>query len=68
MATGSLEKSLFEKDDLQREELKRELRRKIVAGSVLLSLHKRQGTMPYLLQVIEPYLRKSERKLFGLPI
>jgi hypothetical protein len=42
MTTGSLKKSLFEKDDLQREELKRELRRKIVAGSVLLSLHKKE--------------------------
>ena len=46
---------------------RQDLRRSIIIGSVLRSLHRKQGTMPYLIQVIEPYLKKSDRQLFGLP-
>ncbi len=35
----------------------RELRRNIIVGSILRSMHREQGTGGYLLQVIEPYLR-----------
>lgn len=48
------------------EDAKRELRRNIIVGSILRSLHKQQGTMPYLVQMVEPYLKKSDRQLFGL--
>ena len=44
-----------------------ELRRNIVVGAILRKLHKEQETMPYLIQMAEPYLKKSDRKLFGLP-
>lgn len=44
-----------------------ELRRNIVVGAILRKLHKEQGTMPYLIQMLEPYLKKADRKLFGLP-
>ncbi len=46
---------------------RQELRRNIVIGAVLRSLHRKQGTMSYLIQIIEPYLKKSDRQLFGLP-
>jgi hypothetical protein len=50
----------------RKQEARLELRRNIITGAVLRSLHKKQGTMAYLLEVIEPYLKKSDRKLFGL--
>ena len=56
------EVTLFEK-----EESKKELKRNIIIGSVLRKIHRDQGTMPYLIQVIEPYLKKADRKLFSLP-
>lgn len=63
MKAGNLEK------DKSREglETRQELRRSIIIGSVLRSLHRKQGTMPYLIQTIEPYLKKADRQLFGLP-
>ena len=53
--------------ELEKIEAKRELRRNIIVGSVLRSLHKKQGTMHYLVQMVEPYLKKADRQLFGLP-
>lgn len=45
---------------------RQELRRNIIMGSILRTLHRKQGTMSYLIQAIEPYLKKSDRQLFGL--
>lgn len=52
--------------DHKKTERNEELSRKIIIGSILQKIHKEQGTMPYLLEVIEPYLTKENRKLFGL--
>ncbi len=54
-------------DQRNKAETNRDLTRKIVIGSLLLSLHKQQGTVPYLIQMVEPYLKKADRQLFGLP-
>lgn len=62
-----LESEIFEPNDVKKDELNKEKRRNIIVGAILRSIHKQQGTMPYLLQVIEPYLKKGDRKLFGLP-
>lgn len=67
MVKKSLQKGLLEKATLEKEEAQKEFRRNIIIGSVLRSLHRQQGTMPYLLQIVEPYLRKADRQLFGLP-
>ena len=57
----------LEKQSFEKEQANQELRRNIIIGSTLRSIHRQQGTMPYLIQVIEPYLKKADRKLFGLP-
>lgn len=69
MAKRLLKQNLPEdsRDLIEKEEANREFRRNIIIGSVLRSLHKKQGTMPYLIQVVEPYLKKADRQLFGLP-
>ena len=54
-------------DVVNKEELNKELKRNIVVGAILRNIHRQQGTMPYLIQVVEPYLKKADRKLFGLP-
>ena len=46
----------------KKEEAKKELRKNIVIGHILRFLHKKQGTMPYLLQTIDPYLKKSDQQ------
>lgn len=51
----------------KKEAERRELRRNIIIGAILRYIHKQQGTEAYLLQIVEPYLRKSDRQLFGLP-
>ena len=63
MGLGNVEKDKL-MDGL---DTRQELRRSIIIGSVLRSLHRKQGTMPYLIQTIEPYLKKADRQLFGLP-
>lgn len=60
------QEALVEKNGWEKGEANRELRRNIVIGAVLRSLHRKQGTMPYLIQAVEPYLKKSDRQLFGL--
>ncbi len=67
MAEKSEKKNEGERSSFDREEANAELRRNIVIGSVLRSIHRQHGTMAYLIQVVEPYLRKADRKLFGLP-
>ena len=67
MAKKSAGKEVIEKSTFEKNEAKKELRRSIIIGSVLRSVHRKQGTMPYLVQVIEPYLKKADRQLFGLP-
>ncbi len=52
--------------DLEKAEKSREYRKRLIIGSVLLSLHKQQGTEGYLIAAIAPYLRKGDRGLFGL--
>ena len=61
-----LEENCLEKDQFEKKETQKELRRKIIIGSVLCTMHRKQGTMPYLINLVEPYLRKEDRKLFGL--
>ena len=63
----NLQSDLVKNKPLETTDVRQELRRNIIIGSVLRSLHRKQGTMPYLIQVIEPYLKKSDRQLFGLP-
>ena len=67
MVRKSLQKDSPERSALEKEEAQKEFRRNIIIGSVLRSLHRQQGTMPYLIHVVEPYLRKADRRLFGLP-
>lgn len=64
---SALTKGIFEISNVEKEDSKRELRKNIVIGAILRRLHKDQGTTPYLLQVVEPYLKKADRQLFGLP-
>ncbi len=52
---------------VDKEEAKRELRRNIITGAILRKLHREQGTMSYLIQIMEPYLTRDHRKLFGFP-
>jgi len=52
--------------DAKREEIQKAIRRNIIIGHILQKIHKEQGTMDYLLEVIEPYFTKKNRKLFGL--
>jgi len=61
------QETLKEQNWVERMQTKQELRRNIIVGSILRSLHKKQGTMPYLVQMVEPYLKKADRQLFGLP-
>ena len=63
MKLGNLEKNKSEEGLETRQELKRS----IIISFVLRSLHRKQGTMSYLIQTIEPYLKKADRQLFGLP-
>jgi len=67
MVKRTAKKEVIEKSAFEKEEAKKELWRSIIIGSVLRSVHRKQGTMPYLVQVIEPYLKKADRQLFGLP-
>jgi hypothetical protein len=43
-----------------------EFRKNIVLGAILRKIHKEQGTMLYLLQIIEPHLSQAQRQLFGI--
>ena len=52
--------------DLEKAERNREYRKRLIIGSTLLSLHQQQGTEWCLIAAIEPYLRKGDRRLFGL--
>ena len=67
MVKKVLQEDSIERTSLEKEEAQKEFRRNIIIGSVLRSLHRQQGTMPYLIHVVEPYLRKADRRLFGLP-
>ncbi len=67
MAKKSVGRDLEERSLFEKEAMQKELRRNIIIGSILRSVHRKEGTMPYLIQMIEPYLRKSDRQLFGLP-
>ena len=53
--------------DFQKKERALELQRNIVAGHIIRKLHKQEGSYGYLLQLLEPYLDKKDRQLFGLP-
>ena len=63
MKAGNLEKD----KSLEGLEAPQALRRSIIIGSVLHSLYRKQGIMPYLIQTIGFYLKKAGRQLFGLP-
>jgi len=52
--------------DLKKAERNRELKKRIIIGDILLSLHRNQGTEGYLIAAIAPYLKKGDRTLFGL--
>lgn len=71
MSKVLMNNEVFEKDRIEKKErekqISRERRKNIVIGATLRAIHKKQGTEIYLLQVIEPYLSKENRKLFGLP-
>ncbi len=56
----------LDENETEKIEARQELRRNIIIGSILRTLHRKQGTMSYLIQAIEPYLKKSDRQLFGL--
>jgi hypothetical protein len=56
----------LDENQAEKIEARQELRRNIIIGSILRTLHRKQGTMSYLIQAIEPYLKKSDRQLFGL--
>lgn len=55
-----------DENESQKIEIRQEIRRNIIIGSILRTVHRKQGTMSYLIQAIEPYLKKSDRQLFGL--
>jgi len=52
--------------DLEKAEKDRKYRKIRIIGSILLSLHKKQGTEGFLISAIEPHLKKGDRGLFGL--
>ena len=67
MTATRVEKKVEERSSFEKEAMQKELRRNIIIGSILRSVHRKEGTMSYLVQMIEPYLRKADRQLFGLP-
>lgn len=67
MVKSAKANTVFEGTDLEKEAKNREKARIYKIGHILRKIHREQGTMPYLIQVIEPHLTKKERSLFGLP-
>ncbi len=67
MAKSAKINEVFEGTDLEKEEKNRDKARIYKIGHIIRKIHREQGTMPYLIQVIEPHLTKQERSLFGLP-
>lgn len=57
----------FEDVDQRKKERNLEFQRNIITGYIIRKLHKEEGSYGYLIQLLEPYLEKNERRLFGLP-
>ena len=67
MKRGTLKEADFGMDEVKKAERKKKDCQKYIVGGILMKIHEEQGTMPYLLEMIEPRLTKANRKLFGLP-
>ena len=53
--------------DLSKREKDLEFQRNIKTGYIIRKLHKQEGSYSCLIQLLEPYLEKKDRQLFGLP-
>ncbi len=63
-----MQKSIQTEDyDPIKKEKNLELQRNIIAGHIIRKLHKQEGSYAYLIQLLDPYLDKKQRQLFGLP-